>query len=188
MPNTAKKTSRTASRAGAKKKSGTKAATARKRKPASSAGGRSRASKGRASKSKPSRGTAGKNRGVRAARSRRPTGGAVSKPLKYSKWIDAPEDHEDRNGQSLATRHHEVIRQWAEERQATPSTVESTGRAESAGVLRLNFPGYGGQRLREIGWDEWFRTFDDRGLVFLFQEHKSDGSVSNFFKLNRPND
>ncbi|MBD0316403.1 MAG: hypothetical protein ICV75_06905 [Nitrospiraceae bacterium] len=109
----------------------------------------------------------------------------MPKPLKYSKWIDSPEEHEDRKGQSLATRNHDVIRQWAEERQALPSTVESTERTGSAGVLRLDFPGYGGQRLHEISWEEWFGTFDERELVFLYQEHKTDGSVSNFFRLNR---
>jgi hypothetical protein len=185
MPNTAKKTSRTSSRSGAKK-SGAKAGTAKKRKPVSSAGGRSGGTKSRATKS--TRRPAAKSRGVRAARGRRPGGGAVAKPLKYSKWIDSPEEHEDRHGQSLATRNHDVVRQWAEERQAVPSTVESTEREGSAGVLRLNFPGYGGQRLQEIGWDEWFRTFDERNLVFLFQEHKADGSMSNFFRLNRPDD
>lgn len=187
MPKTAKKTSRTSPRTNAKK-SGAKAGTARKRKPASSVGGRSSAAKGRASKNKSARRTTAKKRGVRAARGRRPDGGAVSKPLKYSKWIDSPEDHEDRPGQSLATRNHAVIRQWAEERQAVPATVESTEREDSAGVLRLDFPGYGGQRLREISWEEWFRTFDERGLVFLFQEHKADGSMSNFFRLSRPDD
>lgn len=185
MPKTAKKTSRTSSRAGAKK-SGAKTGTAKKRKPASSAGGRSSAAKGRATKSKSARRTTAKNRGVRAARGRRQD--AVSKPLKYTKYIDAPEDHEDRPGQSLATRNHEVIRQWAEGRQAVPATVESTERDGGAGVLRLDFPGYGGQRLQEISWEEWFRTFDERDLVFLFQEHKADGSVSNFFRLNRPDD
>ena len=50
----------------------------------------------------------------------------------------------------------------------------------------MDFPGYGGKRLTKIDWDEWFETFDQRNLVFLFQEHKKDGSMSNFFKLNSP--
>ncbi len=67
-----------------------------------------------------------------------------------------------------------------------PATVESTEGAGGTGVLRLNFPGYGGRRLKEIGWDEWFETFDSRNLVFLYQEHQRDGAMSNFFKLNSP--
>ncbi len=30
---------------------------------------------------------------------------------------------------------------------------------------------------------EWFRTFDERRLNFVHQEHKADGSESNFFRL-----
>lgn len=37
-----------------------------------------------------------------------------------------------------------------------------------------------------MSWEEWFRTFDERGLNFLYQEHKSDGSDSNFFRLENP--
>lgn len=180
MPRTAKKTSRTTSKA-ATKKSGTKSATARKRKPASSSAGRSSNAKGRATKKRGS--SAAKSRGVRSARGQR-RGGAASKPLKYSKWIDTPEQHEDRPGQSLATRSHDVIRQWADARQAVPASVESTERGGTAGVLRLNFPGYGGQRLQEVTWEDWFETFDQRNLVFLYQEHKTDGSMSNFFRLS----
>jgi hypothetical protein len=131
--------------------------------------------------------SAGRSRqGMRAARGSRPSGGRVSKSLKYSKWIESPGEHEDRPGQSLATRSHEVIRQWAEERQAVPAAVEGTEHDGRPGVLRLNFPGYGGQNLKEVDWEEWFATFDQRGLVFIFQEHKSDGATSNFFRLDNP--
>jgi len=106
-----------------------------------------------------------------------------SKSLKYSKWIDSPDDHEDRNGQSLATRNHDVIRHWAEARKAVPSTVGKNERPGGAGVLRIDFPGYGGKRLKKVDWNEWFETFDKRKLVFLYQEHKRDGSPSTFFKL-----
>ncbi len=37
-----------------------------------------------------------------------------------------------------------------------------------------------------MSWEEWFGTFDARGLNFLYQEHKSDGSDSNFFRLENP--
>lgn len=105
-----------------------------------------------------------------------------SKP-KYSKWIESPDDHEERNGQSLATRNHDVIRQWADSRKASPATAGQP-RNNSAGVLRMDFPGYGGKRLRKVSRDEWFESFDSNKLVFLFQEHKADGSPSNFFRLN----
>ena len=100
------------------------------------------------------------------------------------KWIDTPEEHEDRAGQSLATRNHEVIIKWAEERNARPVTVPGTGRGDAtAGVLRLDFPGYGGSELEEISWDEWLESFDKRKVTFIFQEHIKNGNKSNFFKI-----
>lgn len=111
---------------------------------------------------------------------------ALSKTTKSAKWIHSPDEHEDRPGQSLATRSHEVIQRWAEERGAMPATIEGTTRGDRAGVLRLNFPGYASGKLKEIAWEDWFKTFDERDLVFLFQEHKRDGKQSNFFQLDSP--
>lgn len=37
-----------------------------------------------------------------------------------------------------------------------------------------------------MSWGDWFRTFDDRNLVFLFQEEKRDGTQSNFFRFDNP--
>ncbi|HSH81631.1 MAG TPA: hypothetical protein VLA19_24135 [Herpetosiphonaceae bacterium] len=106
--------------------------------------------------------------------------------VKYAKWIHTVDEHADRDGQSLATRSHEVIQRWAEERDAKPATVPDTGPEDRAGVLRFNFPGHGGRSLEEISWDDWFKPFDERELVFLYQERKSDGSQSNFFRLDNP--
>ncbi len=100
------------------------------------------------------------------------------------KWIDTPEEHEDHAGQSLATRNHEVIITWAGERNARPVTVPGTGTGgATAGVLRLDFPGYGGSELEEVSWEEWLRNFDRRKVTFIFQEHLKNGNKSNFFKI-----
>jgi hypothetical protein len=53
-------------------------------------------------------------------------------------------------------------------------------------VLRFDFPGYGGRDLEEVTWDQWFKTFDERGLNFIYQEQTSDGRQSNFFQLENP--
>jgi hypothetical protein len=34
-----------------------------------------------------------------------------------------------------------------------------------------------------IGWDDWFDAFDDNNLALLYQEQKSSGEDSTFFKL-----
>jgi hypothetical protein len=100
--------------------------------------------------------------------------------------IRSPDEHESSPGETLVTTNHDVIRAWADARGAKPATVPGTERGDRLGVLTLDFPGYGGENLREVSWDEWFRTFDERGLRFIFQEHTKDGSESNFFRLENP--
>ena len=116
--------------------------------------------------------------------------GELSKTtVKYAKWIHSTKERADRDGQSLATRSHEVIQHWAEERGARPMTVPGTEHGDRPGVLRFGFsggPDKGGSRLQEISWDDFFRTFDERQLVFLYQERKADGNQSNFFRLDSP--
>jgi hypothetical protein len=105
---------------------------------------------------------------------------------KYEQVVTSVEEHEERPGRSLITTDHEVIRHWADERDAHPAKVPGTEHEGRPGVLRFDFPGYGGGDLEEISWDDWFTTFDERELNFIFQEHKKDGSQSNFFRLENP--
>src|SRR5947209_9450461 len=102
-----------------------------------------------------------------------------------AKWLSSPDEHEDRPGQTLATRNHEVIQDWAEQRGGVPATVAGSRHGGHAGVLRFSFSGKRGQ-LQEISWDDWFKTFDKRKLVFLFQEHLKNGNESNFFRFDSP--
>lgn len=109
-----------------------------------------------------------------------------SKAVEYSQHVTSSDEHEDRPGRSLVTTNHEVIRRWAEERGAKPATVPGTEHGGRPGVLRLDFPGYGGEGLEELSWEEFFRVFDERGLNFVYQEHTSDGEESNFFRFDNP--
>ena len=102
-----------------------------------------------------------------------------------AKWTHSPDEHEDRPGQTLATREPEVIRTWAQARRAKPATVGSQEGARPR-TLRFDFPGFGGQRLQPVEWDAWMKTFQDRDLVFLYQEHRRSGEDSNFFRLDSP--
>jgi hypothetical protein len=114
-------------------------------------------------------------------------GQGMSRSLQYAQVISSPDEHPQRPGRSLVTTNHEVIRQWAAERQASPATIEGTERDGRAGVLTFDFPGWQeGGRLRHITWDEWFQTFDARRLNFIHQEQRSDGRQSNFFRLESP--
>lgn len=79
---------------------------------------------------------------------------------------------------------HDEIREWAEERDATPSTVAATSSDDDVGIIRLDFPGYSGEgTLEAISWDEWFEKFDASGLALIVQETTAEGELSRFSKL-----
>ena len=111
-------------------------------------------------------------------------GDELSRSTQHAKWIHSTDDHEDHSGQTLATRNPDVIRQWADERKAQPATTPG-GDTENPRVLRFDFPGYD-RELQPVSWDAWLRTFEDRDLVFLYQEHMKAGNQSNFFRLDSP--
>lgn len=94
--------------------------------------------------------------------------------------------HEEYPGQTLRTRDRDTIRKWAEERNGTTATVPGTEHGDHLGVLTFDFPGYGGDRLQKVSWDQWFATFDARNLEFIYQEHAKNGRQSNFFRLLSP--
>jgi hypothetical protein len=102
-------------------------------------------------------------------------------------WIESPSEHERYPGESLATRSHDVILQWANDRSAMPATVPDAEADGHFGVLRFDIPSHGtGQSLEHVSWTEWFATFDDRKLVMIFQERLRNGHQSNFFHFCRP--
>lgn len=115
------------------------------------------------------------------------TGPGTSKSLQYATKISSPDELANAPaGKTLVTTNHDVIRRWAEERDGQPATVPGTEHGDHLGVLTFDFPGYGGERLQHVEWDEWFKTFDERRLNFLFQEQKKDGSRSNFSRIENP--
>jgi hypothetical protein len=82
------------------------------------------------------------------------------------------------------TTDHDEIRRWVEEHGGRPVRVRGTENGQGAGVLRIDFPGGAGEdQLEPISWDEWFKTFDENDLAFLYQEQKASGEDSTFFKL-----
>lgn len=123
------------------------------------------------------------------------TGGAVkasskqsnAKPVRYAQKISSTQERPERAGQSLTTTDHDVIMQWAQARNAVPATIAGTERENRVGMLRFDFPGgASGGNLRQISWNDWFRTFDERRLNFIYQEQLSSGNQSNFFQLENP--
>ena len=108
----------------------------------------------------------------------------LSRSTQHAKWIHSVDEHEDHPGQTLVTRNPDVIRSWAEARDAVPATTPG-GDPDQPRVLRFDFPGYD-RELQELSWEAWLRVFEERELVFLFQEHMKAGNQSNFFRLDSP--
>jgi hypothetical protein len=79
---------------------------------------------------------------------------------------------------------HRRIREWAEARGAQPACVKGTRGNRDTCLIRLDFPGYGGEdTLEPISWDEWFNNLDENNLALLVQEETTSGQRSNFNKL-----
>jgi hypothetical protein len=77
---------------------------------------------------------------------------------------------------------HDEIRRWAERHGGRPATVKRTHHADTIGIIRIMFPDAPRtkhEELDEITWDDFFRQFDEAGLVLLYEED------SNFNKLVR---
>jgi hypothetical protein len=90
------------------------------------------------------------------------------------RMVTSTETSEPPDGQTLATRDHEVIRRWATLHQAEPATGEAT-RSGPATVnvndgsvgIRFNFPGFG--PFRSISWAEWLEHLDHHELTFVYE-------------------
>lgn len=82
-----------------------------------------------------------------------------------------------------ATTDHEVIRQWVEDRGGQPAAVKATASDDDVGIIRVDMPGYSGDNLEKVSWNEWFQKFDENNLAFLYQEETQGGEKSNFSKL-----
>jgi hypothetical protein len=83
-----------------------------------------------------------------------------------------------------ATTDHDTIRRWADARKGRPAVVKSTasGRGRSRGLLRIDFDPPQ-ESLERIDWDDFFATFDQNRLAFLYQEVTDSGRKSRFAKF-----
>ncbi len=85
---------------------------------------------------------------------------------------------------AIATTDHQTIRRWIEARNGHPSVVKATesSRSGKAGLLRIDF-NKPEDTLEEVSWDEFFETFDENELAFLYQEKTASGRKSRFNKF-----
>jgi hypothetical protein len=68
------------------------------------------------------------------------------------------------------TTDHDEIRRWTEAHGGHPAAVKGTGAKGDPGMLRLDFPGFSGERtLKPISWDDFFKWFDVNELALLYR-------------------
>lgn len=71
------------------------------------------------------------------------------------------------------TTDHEEIRSWAESKGGKPAAVETTSSKADAGIVRIMFPDAPNSEhdaLKEISWEDFFETFEDRELALLYEK------------------
>jgi hypothetical protein len=86
--------------------------------------------------------------------------------------------------ESHRTHDHDIIQQWAEQRDGRPARVKGTANYDDPGIIRIDFPGYSGEEdLEEISWDDFFRKFEEKQLALVCQEGTEAGQTSHFSKL-----
>ncbi len=86
--------------------------------------------------------------------------------------------------ESKKTTNHQTIRSWVEERGGCPARVKGTEEGKGAGLLRIDYTGFSGKDdLEKISWDDFFDTFEQSKLAFVYQEETAKGEESRFSKL-----
>lgn len=84
---------------------------------------------------------------------------------------------------ATTTTNHDEIREWVEQRGGHPAIVEDTASNKRPGaMIRIDFDDPGGENdpgLKRVGWDEFFKIFDDNDLAFL----RVDNDDSRFNKF-----
>lgn len=78
---------------------------------------------------------------------------------------------------SSQTTDHAQIKEWADKHNGVPAVIEETANSNDSRMLRIHFPdksddnntaeGSGEANFREISWDTFFDTFEQRSLALL---------------------
>jgi hypothetical protein len=85
----------------------------------------------------------------------------------------SPDNWSSPMASAKATTNHETIRRWAEERGGRPARVKWASEDDDSGVLRLDF-GERDPSLEAISWDEFFETFDESDVAFVYEDETAD--------------
>ena len=80
------------------------------------------------------------------------------------------------------TRDHDELRRWAEERGGKPSAAADAMSPIDPEILRLDFD-LKDRTLDVLTWGEFFETFEEAELTFLYQDQTEDGNKSRYYKF-----
>jgi len=98
-------------------------------------------------------------------------------------WVNDPNERLGRPGRMLATRNHEIIRNWASTRHSKPALLKAADRSNPAEALRFQISERRESEYEVISWDEWLRLFEGGNLVFVYLERNANGEASDLFRL-----
>jgi hypothetical protein len=96
-------------------------------------------------------------------------------------------------GVVIATRSHDLIREWARRHSAEPATGKATSSGpatvdvqDGGASIRFNFPA--AAAFRPIDWNEWFAVFEAEDLVFAYEPEDAAGGTfgrqaSSYYRL-----
>ncbi|MCB1883046.1 MAG: hypothetical protein KDG89_03460 [Geminicoccaceae bacterium] len=71
---------------------------------------------------------------------------------------------------------HDLIKSWAEERGGHPAVLRDPDET----AVRIAFER---NETAIVGWEVFFRTFEERNLALLYQSRNRDGRLSRFCRL-----
>jgi hypothetical protein len=89
----------------------------------------------------------------------------------------AEEAGDDVASGSRTTTDHDEIREWADAHGGRPVRSAAVSAEGAQGTLGIDFFGGRADRsLEPLGWDEWFRIFDEDNLALLIRDEHSGGA------------
>lgn len=79
------------------------------------------------------------------------------------------------------TTDHDEIKRWVEAHGGQPVALRTAD--GDVGVVRLNFRREGTPPLHPLSWEEFFETFEERRLAFIYEENAAHGQEERLTKL-----
>lgn len=87
------------------------------------------------------------------------------------------------------TDNHNTIRNWVEERNGEPATVDGiVDESNSGKMLRINFHNHKDESLDSISWDVFFKIFDENNFKLRYDERIIDGKKSDYYQFVKKED